>query len=352
MPTRILGNIYISSFEPIQNVIDLKGEFGITHVLSVVSNPLPPHLLQEYLHLHIDITDEPTSNLLETLEEAKTFMDHALVSGSTATEGPSKHKGAVLVHCAQGESRSVAVVVAYLMYKHNLAYKQAFHAVKRKLPNAEPNEGFVKQLQLFGKMGCKVEPTHSLYKAYLVETCLKLDPSGRSLQQLGFWRKKNETKSLEETEEAGTKADGNGAKENEAKENEANDLQNSETDVTPYNLRCKRCRNVLARNGDIEHHDKPDSESRQAHFVRTVPNRRRIISSVEGSNTCSHYFLSEPVVWMEEELSKQEMDGKLACPKCDAKVGGYSWKGSRCSCGKWMIPALHLQSAKIDLMKS
>ena len=54
---------------------------------------------------------------------------------------------------------------------------------------------------------------------------------------------------------------------------------------------------------------------------------------------------------MKQELDKAEMEGKFLCPKCSSKVGGYSWRGSRCSCGKWMVPAIHLQEAKVDYIK-
>ena len=30
------------------------------------------------------------------------------------------------------------------------------------------------------------------------------------------------------------------------------------------------------------------------------------------------------------------------------KVGAYNWKGSRCSCRKWVTPAIHLQSNRVD----
>ena len=53
---------------------------------------------------------------------------------------------------------------------------------------------------------------------------------------------------------------------------------------------------------------------------------------------------------MKQELDKAEMEGKFCAP--NAPLGwGYSWRGSRCSCGKWMVPAIHLQEAKVDYIK-
>lgn len=56
----------------------------------------------------------------------------------------------------------------------------------------------------------------------------------------------------------------------------------------------------------------------------------------------------EPALWMKTELEKGQLDGKFNCPKCQAKVGSYSWQGSKCSCGKWVTPAIELQRARVD----
>ncbi|RKP31609.1 dual specificity protein phosphatase 12 [Metschnikowia bicuspidata] len=314
MPQRILGNIYILSIAPINACQDLRADFGVTHVVSVVPGPLPRHL-QTYQHLQVEITDEPGSNLLEHLPRMLAFIEDAL---HALRPESSKHSCTVLVHCAQGESRSVAVVVAYLMRKYRLTYWQALHAVKRKVPGAEPNAGFVQQLLLFAKMGCTVDAAHTSYKEFVARESLRRDPTGALLQQF-------DTNQL--------------------------DASTKKHDGAPFNLRCKRCRAVLANNFDIETHELPDVLSRQTQFVRTVPNLHRIISAVDAAKTCSHYFMSEPISWMGVELNKQELEGKFFCFKCDAKVGGYSWRGTRCSCGKWMVPAIQLQSAKVDLMR-
>ena len=373
MPQRILGNIYILSIAPINACQDLRADFGVTHVVSVVPGPLPRHL-QTYQHLQVEITDEPGSNLLEHLPRILAFIEDALHALQPESR---KHSCTVLVHCAQGESRSVAVVVAYLMRKYRLNYGQAFHAVKRKVPGAEPNAGFVQQLLLFAEMGCTVDAAHTLYKEFVARESLRRDPTGALLRQLWQSRgegeaetgemkeEKEQNQQLEEKkkEEKGEE----GETEEKAKQDKREygktgeeivisdtnqlDASTNKHDGAPFNLRCKRCRAVLANNFDIETHELPDVLSRQTQFVRTVPNLHRIISAVDAARTCSHYFMREPISWMGVELNKQELEGKFFCFKCDAKVGGYSWRGTRCSCGKWMVPAILLQSAKVDLMR-
>lgn len=282
----------------------------------MVPGPLPPYLKEDYAHLQIDITDEESSDLLLHLPVTNKFIDQALFPDPEKKDS-KKHEGAILVHCAQGVSRSVSVIIAYLMFKYNLLYDQALYAVRRKLESAQPNEGFVDQLKAFKEMGFKVDQLSSAYRKYVIQQNLKQDPSGSSLATAGLFDKKSNNK-------------GPGS----------------------YKLRCRKCRHVLATETDIEPHDMPDADSRQARFVKTAPNSRRIISASDAAKVCSHYFMEEPVEWMRGELEKQELEGKFCCPKCQSKVGGYSWKGSRCSCGKWMIPALHIQTAKVDQMKA
>ncbi len=44
------------------------------------------------------------------------------------------------------------------------------------------------------------------------------------------------------------------------------------------------------------------------------------------------------------------IDGKLACPKCKGKIGNYSWYGSTCSCGKWIVPSFAVHKSKVDFI--
>jgi dual specificity MAP kinase phosphatase len=59
-----------------------------------------------------------------------------------------KH-GAVLVHCAAGFSRSVALAIGYLMKQRNWSFEESFKFVKLKRNSkyTNPNFGFLKQLK-------------------------------------------------------------------------------------------------------------------------------------------------------------------------------------------------------------
>ncbi|CAK63820.1 unnamed protein product (macronuclear) [Paramecium tetraurelia] len=53
----------------------------------------------------------------------------------------------VLIHCAAGISRSATFVIAYLIMKKGMSYKQAFNHVKSRRPMIRPNPGFITVLE-------------------------------------------------------------------------------------------------------------------------------------------------------------------------------------------------------------
>eukprot|EP01067_Filipodium_phascolosomae_P007161 Filipodium_phascolosomae@DN5663_c0_g1_i1.p1 len=81
------------------------------------------------------------NNLMEEfgfLGEALHFM-HTAINGG----------GRVLVHCFAGRSRSVSIIVAYLILSKRMTLKQAFETVLAVRPEALPNSGFLLQLSEF-----------------------------------------------------------------------------------------------------------------------------------------------------------------------------------------------------------
>lgn len=62
-----------------------------------------------------------------------------------------KNKQNVLVHCIQGISRSVTIVIAYIIFKLGSDYKKAEQFLKQKRGIACPNNGFMVELIQFHK---------------------------------------------------------------------------------------------------------------------------------------------------------------------------------------------------------
>jgi dual specificity phosphatase 12 len=51
-----------------------------------------------------------------------------------------------------GKSRSATVVIAYLMQEHNISPSEALSHLRQARSICEPNDGFMKQLELYGEM--------------------------------------------------------------------------------------------------------------------------------------------------------------------------------------------------------
>jgi len=130
------GKLFLSGITAASSPETLK-EYEITHVLSIVTTSEAPTLPEGIKHLIIPLSDTSTSNLLQTLPDATTFIKSAFRESKNAK---------VLVHCVEGVSRSASIVIAYLMSERGMSFSQALRIVKRRRAVVSPNPGFVRQL--------------------------------------------------------------------------------------------------------------------------------------------------------------------------------------------------------------
>ncbi|XP_060612996.1 dual specificity protein phosphatase 14 [Anolis sagrei] len=76
----------------------------------------------------------------------------------------ARKRGATLVHCAAGVSRSATLCIAYLMKYQNVSLHEAYNWVKSRRPVINPNVGFWRQLidyerELYGRNSVKMVQT-------------------------------------------------------------------------------------------------------------------------------------------------------------------------------------------------
>ncbi len=64
-------------------------------------------------------------------------------------EEARQSKGAVLVHCVCGVSRSTTLCCAYLMKHHSMTLEQALVQLRTRRHIIQPNNGFLRQLISF-----------------------------------------------------------------------------------------------------------------------------------------------------------------------------------------------------------
>lgn len=85
--------------------------------------------------MRVALKDTRESNLID-------YFD----SVADAIEETRQKGGKSLVHCVAGVSRSVSLVLAYLIKYSEMSLKEAFHHVRSVRPQVRPNLGFFKQL--------------------------------------------------------------------------------------------------------------------------------------------------------------------------------------------------------------
>ncbi|XP_077438523.1 dual specificity protein phosphatase 19-like isoform X3 [Vanacampus margaritifer] len=94
--------------------MDTLQRYQVSHVLNVaygVANPFPNQLVYKT----VQILDLPETQIASYVNECGAFIDQA-----------REQDGVVLVHCNAGVSRSSSIVMAYLMWREELLFDEAY----------------------------------------------------------------------------------------------------------------------------------------------------------------------------------------------------------------------------------
>ena len=280
---------------------------GVSHVLDVPGTLSPKVAAEARVRtMGLGVFDEPEANLLEQLPTALDFIASALGAG-----------GRVLVACEAGVSRSAAVVVAHLMREEGCEapVEARLADIQRVHPPAEPNEGFMTQLELFRAMGCRLDRGHAPYRKFRTENL------GRQYHAEG-------RVALSELDEGGSPGEGGAAP--------------GAPGVNVELYRCKRCRALVGTSQNSVPHDRGEGD-------RAFTWRKRKGKRGEGLDVCQSVFV-EPLRWM-QALEGGDVQGKLTC-RCGSRLGNFNWAGLQCNCGRWVTPAFQLQISQIDVEAS
>lgn len=230
-----------------------------------------------------------------------------------------------------GKSRSATLLIAYLLSTHpHLTPSSALHLIRQTHPLAEPNLGFMQQLQLYHSASCATATTldaNPAYQRWLYHRTINASLAAGTAPEVASLPFADEIPSLT------TKTPNI--------ENPTNPDQ-PRTDPPPTtHYRCRRCRTPLATSAYLVPHTpqpSPKSSSTSSHP-----------SPSPSPPTCSHLHIT-PLSWMRPELEQGKLDGRLECPngKCGQSVGRYAWQGMQCSCGAWVVPGMTLGRGRVD----
>ena len=227
-----------------------------------------------------------------------------------------------------GKSRSVTLIIAYMLHLHpSTTPAAALSTIRQTRPMAEPNSGFMQQLQLYHSMGCPADiASHPIYQRWLYTREVHSSIAcGQAPAHIRF------------SDEAATSS-----------------TAAAET-AAELEYRCRKCRRSLATSAyALPHTPKRVSSDTSNDNNKTGPISEMMPGpSPPSSPPCAHLFL-DPISWMRTELEQGKLDGRLECPnpRCGTNVGKYAWQGLRCSCGKWIVPGISLTRGRVDEVRS
>ncbi|CAH8653558.1 unnamed protein product [Heterobilharzia americana] len=194
-----------------------------------------------------------------------------------------------------GVSRSASVVIAYLMRQNYLSYEDAYAIVSRKR-SVFPNNGFINQLKLFHAMKWTVDHNSPLFYQYTMKRKFS------SFSDLNGVSVCNPTVQYQP--------------------------------FTSSTFKCRKCRRVLFNSNQLRAHQKPEKspnlllDNKEDTKVSSV-----LIKGVSLNDSpvqCDKDELfCDPLEWTQQFTS--DVEGKLYCPGCNAKVGSFNW------CGKYFF---------------
>lgn len=135
--------------------------------------------------VHFDSCNDYITQVLEeewnadSEEDGETVDDDTPVDLEQLVQGRQKQgskwgtwqttgSGTVLVHCQAGCSRSVALVAAYLMSTRRITAEEAVDMIKIRRSAAQPNPGFMAQLELYHQVHYEIDMRHQAVRRFLM----------------------------------------------------------------------------------------------------------------------------------------------------------------------------------------
>lgn len=156
---QIIPYLWLGGISALRNVEELKF-CGIRSVLSVLRGSVTVH--PTFRSVQIPLDDVEEEDILSHLVPAISFISAEIEKGH-----------GVLVHCHGGISRSATIVAAYLMYSQGMTTEAALELIRKSRPAVSPNEGFLKQLDIFYQASCSLSNQDKATRMFYLERAVK-----------------------------------------------------------------------------------------------------------------------------------------------------------------------------------
>ena len=133
-PTHIIDNIYLGSAYNAANYHQLTN-LGIQVIVNVTKE-ISIYFPDNYEYKKLELYDNDQADIKKYLDESYEYMKQN-----------SDKK--ILIHCKMGASRSVSILLYYMMKEHNMKLDDALKMVKEKRIIINPNNRFITILKQY-----------------------------------------------------------------------------------------------------------------------------------------------------------------------------------------------------------
>ncbi|KAI0825190.1 hypothetical protein BC628DRAFT_1410586 [Trametes gibbosa] len=151
----VVPNLWVGDLPSALNTEQLRAH-QIRSVLTAMRGRVS--INETFVRHQISIDDTDNSDILQYLVPAITFIQAELDKGH-----------GVLVHCQAGMSRSVSIAAAYLMVSQGLDPDAAIEVIRKVRPDVQPNDGFMRQLEIFHAASFKVSKRDKATRMFYLE---------------------------------------------------------------------------------------------------------------------------------------------------------------------------------------
>ena len=136
-------------------------------------------------------------------------------------------------------------------------------------------------------------------------------------------------------------------------------------DINPeFNFKCGKCRKNLfndkqlilfhenSAKGTYSHKRKKNNSVNTTECTSYFLNIERLMNNNKNNNEEKKDidFIEQFQIVMETQNMKLE-SCIIKCKKCSLKLGEFFDKGTQCSCGSWVVPAVQIVKSKVDKVK-
>ncbi len=150
--SEIIQGLYLGGWHNAQDRNFLKRK-NVSHIV-IAAGELREVFPTKYFYKHIQALNHDGYRIIDKFDEAADFIEIGLENGSS-----------VLVHCDNGNSRSSALVIAYLMKYREMNFERCHHLIKKNTGAGKIRKAFVYQLKEYWKKLEKHRLTKVHYEA-------------------------------------------------------------------------------------------------------------------------------------------------------------------------------------------